>query len=126
MPGLMVVPKTFRNVGRLRPFISRVLQANLLNHWFDMDLAQHRRRGVRYFKENGDSTYRAKLERIQNDLYSDVKPIPLKAIKVALVALAVGFAAALGLFMCEFVGDNVERICGTITGHVFLHAIMGF
>ena len=55
-----------------RPFISRVLQANLLNHWFDMDLAQHRRRGVRYFKENGDSTYRGgKLESIQKDLYSD-------------------------------------------------------
>ena len=57
---------------------------------------------------------------------SDVKPIPLKAIKVALVALAVGLAAALGLFTCEFVGENVERICGTITGHVSLHAIMGF
>ena len=55
-----------------------------------------------------------------------MKPIPLKAIKVALVALAVGLAAALGLFTCEFVGDKVERLCGTITGHVFLHAIMGF
>ena len=90
-------------VGVFQPFISRVLQSDLLNHWFQEDLARQRRLGARYFQNRGDADYRAKLESIQIDLSSQVKPIPLSALLVLLVLLALGLVSGLVVFSWEII-----------------------
>ena len=94
------------------PFISRILQANLLNHWLSADLQQRKKEGAQYFRQNGDKTYRARLEAIQDDLSSKVKPIPFGSIVVLLGLYIVGLVAGAAGFLWEFTTNAFHHDAG--------------
>ena len=68
-----------------------------------------------YFRENGDEACRTKMRTDgENDMSSEVRPLPLKVVMVPLVLLAGGLTVGSVVFLWEFLKKLVEKFRNSV------------
>ena len=110
-------------VDAFSPFISRILQANLLDLCLSEDLNQRKTMGRLYFRRNRDTIHKSKLKDIQDELSSKVKPIPIGAIVVLLGLYDLGMIAGTAAFSWVLIMNTFENAGIFLTRTVKLHLV---